>query len=47
VDAQKLESLAKPKPPLEPVKKPDLAATQPADLAKADEKLSSLLGKKK
>ncbi len=47
VDAQKLETLAKPAPPSTPVRKPEPAQAPPADLAKADEKLSGLLGRKK
>ena len=43
VDDKKLEALTKAEPPVEQKSKPE---EQPADLAKADEKLSSLLGKK-
>lgn len=46
VDEKKLEKLAAPEPAPAP-SKPAPAAEQPADLSKADEKLSSLLGGKK
>ena len=45
VDANKLEALAKAAPPAPA--KPAAAEQKPADLSKADEKLSSLLGKPK
>ena len=43
-DEKKLEALAQPEPAAAPKKEPE---QKPADLAKADEKLSSLLGDKK
>ncbi len=48
VDSKKLEALARPKPAEAPAPASSApAATQPADLEKANEKLSSLLGKPK
>lgn len=48
VDEKKLEALAKPAEPTLPVKQPEPSASEkPVDLSKAEEKLSSLLGKKK
>jgi len=47
VDEQKLEALSKPAGPKAPEAKPAAKEVKPEDLAKADEKLSSLLGKKK
>lgn len=47
VDNQKLAALAEPAAPTPPPKKPAPESPKPADLAKADEKLSSLLGGKK
>ncbi len=49
LDDRKLAALAQPATPAEPTerKTPDPAAPKPADLAKANEKLSSLLGGKK
>ena len=44
LDEKKLEALAKAEPAITPKKEPE---KKPADLAKADEKLSSLLGNKK
>jgi hypothetical protein len=46
VDANKLEALTKAAPPA-PAKPAAAPEPKPADLSKADEKLSSLLGKKK
>jgi hypothetical protein len=46
VDAKKLEALTKAAPPL-PAKPAPAPEQKPADLSKADEKLSSLLGDKK
>jgi ABC-2 type transport system ATP-binding protein len=49
VDDSKLAALARPTAPVRPTEKagPETAAPKPEDLAKADEKLSSLLGGKK
>ncbi|HUB87631.1 MAG TPA: ABC transporter ATP-binding protein [Verrucomicrobiae bacterium] len=47
LDEKKLESLAKPEPAPSEKKIEPMAETKPADLSKADEKLSSLLGKPK
>ena len=49
VDRARLEALARPgePPPAAPAPSPAAEAAQPADLAKANEKLSSLLGKPK
>jgi len=48
MDEKKLEALTKAVEPTPPVNKPAPAAEEkPVDLSKADEKLSSLLGKKK
>jgi ABC-2 type transport system ATP-binding protein len=48
MDEKKLEALTKAAEPIPPVSKPAPAAEEkPVDLSKADEKLSSLLGKKK
>src|ERR1043166_743726 len=44
VDQQKLEALTKPEAQSAPAAKPPPETPQPADLTKADEKLSSLLG---
>ena len=46
-DERKLAALAKPAEPVTPTAKPAAEPAKTADLAKADEKLSSLLGKKK
>lgn len=47
VDQQKLDALTRATESAKPAPKPDAAPAQPADLAKANEKLSSLLGKPK
>jgi ABC-2 type transport system ATP-binding protein len=47
VDQKKLDALTKPEEPTAPVSKPSPETAQPADLTKADEKLSSLLGNPK
>jgi ABC-2 type transport system ATP-binding protein len=47
VDQQKLEALAKLTQPAQPAPKPEPQAEKPANLEKANEKLSSLLGKPK
>jgi len=47
VDEKKLDSLTKPEPAPAPVKPPAATGEKPVDLSKADEKLSSLLGKPK
>jgi ABC-2 type transport system ATP-binding protein len=44
VDQKKLDALTKPEEPPVPAAKPSPETSQPADLKKADEKLSSLLG---
>jgi ABC-2 type transport system ATP-binding protein len=46
-DEKKLEALSKPAAPIPARSKPTPAVVKPEDLAKADEKLSSLLGKPK
>jgi len=47
VDNQKLAALARPTEAAPVVPAPAAPETQPTDLAKADEKLSALLGKPK
>jgi hypothetical protein len=46
VDQQKLEALTKPAEPAIPAPQPQAEPAKSADLEKANEKLSSLLGKR-